>query len=479
MAHVKGLGRSPGQFRWLPLPAPALAYFGLLARLVMVTMVMATAAVLAVPAAGAAASSAPSDQVTSLPGLSGALGTQYAGYASVNAKPCSNVRCSGAGDQGLFYWFVGKTGGGSASAPTILWTNGGPGATSFWGFFTENGPYTVQQGGHLVRRSMAWNNTANYLMFDQPLGVGLSFAPDAAQPSNVQQGIDQWYTALVHFMSLHPKIAANPVILAGESYGGTYDALLAKAILDGNAKAGRQIIHLGGVVIAAGWVDPVVQQSMDTTYALAHGLITSADKARLDQTFAQCQAAIAAQTPSSAEANEVCSKIKSSISDISGLYMLNTAKTGDPPTAPMIAYLNRPDVRAAIHAKSSGKYDLFAESIGKRYVVGEQDSYLSTVQSVLEQGVPVMVVSGLNDATDVNALGTGAWLNLLTGTQATAFDAAPTVQWKGGPGNHVLGYIQEGDGLSWVKVLNAGHLTPLDQPLLINLIRQKLLTPAP
>jgi vitellogenic carboxypeptidase-like protein len=468
-AHLKSHGRSPNRFRWRQAP------FGVLATLmVMMTLVMASHAA---PPAEAAGSNTSPDQVTSLPGW-GAVGTQYAGYASVNAKACSNVRCSGAGDQGLFYWFVGKTGGGYASSPTILWTNGGPGATSFWGFFTENGPYVVKKGGQLRQRPMAWNNTANYLIFDQPLGVGLSFAPNSAQPSNVQQGVNQWYTALVHFLSLHPKIAANPIILAGESYGGTYDALLAKAILDGNAKAGRPIIHLGGVIIAAGWVDPVVQQSMDTTYALAHGLITSADKTRLDQTYTQCQAAIAEQTPSSPEANEICSKIKSIIGDISGLYLLNTAKTGDPPTAPMIAYLNSPDVRAAVHAKTAGTYDLFSESIGSRYVVGEQDSYLSTVQFVLDQGIPIMVISGLNDAADVNFLGTGAWLNLLTGSQATAFDAAPTVQWKGGPGDHVLGYVQEGGNLSWVKVLNAGHLTPLDQPLLINLIRQKLLAPA-
>ncbi len=469
MAHPKGRGRSPSRFKGLP------ALFGVFAILmVIVTGVVAS---YAVPPAGAAGSSTSPDRVTSLPGW-GAVGTQYAGYASVNAKACSNVRCSGPGDQGLFYWFVGKTGGDYASSPTILWTNGGPGATSFWGFFTENGPYVVKKGGQLRRRPMAWNNTANYLMFDQPLGVGLSFAPNSRQPSNVQRGVNQWYTALVHFLNLHPKIAANPIFLAGESYGGTYDALLAKAILDGNAKAGRQIIHLGGVIIAAGWVDPVVQQSMDTTYALAHGLITSADKTRLDRTLAQCQAAIAAQTPSSAEANEICSKIKSSIGDISGLYLLNTAKTGDPPTGPMIAYLNRPDVRAAIHAKTSGTYDLFSESIGSRYVVGEQDSYLSTVQYMLDQGIPIMVISGLNDATDVNFLGTGAWLDLLTGPQGTAFDGAPTVQWKGGPGDHVLGYVQDGGDLSWVKVLNAGHLTPLDQPLLINLIDQKLLAPA-
>src|ERR1700734_610382 len=144
MAHLKGHGRSPGQLRWLP------AHCGVVASLLV--MVIAMGAGLTAAPAGAAASGTPPDQVTSLPGLSGALGTQYAGYASVNAKTCSNVRCSGSGDQGLFYWFVGKTGGGSATAPTILWTNGGPGATSFWGFFTENGPYTVKQGGQLVRR---------------------------------------------------------------------------------------------------------------------------------------------------------------------------------------------------------------------------------------------------------------------------------------------------------------------------------------
>ena len=90
------------------------------------------------------------------------------------------MRCSGPGDAGLFYWFVGKSGGGYASAPTILWTNGGPGATSFWGFFTENGPYVVNEGGQLQKRPMAWNNTANYLMFDQPLGVGLSLRSSLA-----------------------------------------------------------------------------------------------------------------------------------------------------------------------------------------------------------------------------------------------------------------------------------------------------------
>ncbi len=77
----------------------------------------------------------------------------------------------------------------------------------------------------------------------------------------------------------------------------------------------------------------------------------------------------------------------------------------------MISYLKQTNVRAAIHAKASGTYSLISESIGSRYGVGEPDSCLSTVQDVLDQGVSVMVGAGLNHATDVSVLGTGAWLD--------------------------------------------------------------------
>ena len=82
------------------------------------------------------------------------------------------------------------------------------------------------------------------------------------------------------------------------------------------------------------------------------------------------------------------------------------------------------------------------------------------------------------DATDVNPLGTAAWLDLLAGDAAAAFRAAPTTQWKQDTGKKapVLGYVQDGGLLSWVKVLNAGHLAVGDQPLLIDLIDDQLLT---
>ena len=40
----------------------------------------------------------------------------------------------------LFYWFFRNQ---DASKPLILWVNGGPGASSMFGLFYENGPFRV------------------------------------------------------------------------------------------------------------------------------------------------------------------------------------------------------------------------------------------------------------------------------------------------------------------------------------------------
>ena len=76
-----------------------------------------------------------------LPALGKIDGVQFAGYASVRGETGSNG--ADATDESLFYWFVGTDD--YAKRPTILWTNGGPGSSSFWGFFLENGPYVIDR----------------------------------------------------------------------------------------------------------------------------------------------------------------------------------------------------------------------------------------------------------------------------------------------------------------------------------------------
>jgi vitellogenic carboxypeptidase-like protein len=401
---------------------------------------------------------AKSDRVKSLPGLKGSAGTQFAGYASVYGA--FNPPPDGGDDEELFYWFVGAKD--YARRPTILWTNGGPGATSFWGFFLENGPFEVDDKGTVTPRADGWNNYANYMIFEHPLSVGLSFANDPeALPKDVKAGCRQLYQALLNFMAKHPEIAANPLILAGESYAGTYLPLLSEAILAGNAFPASKL-DLRGTVLLDAWVNPAVQMAADTTYAFNHGMISAHEKKALDETYTGAN----------------LSNINDAIQQICGLYMTNIAQLADPSTDAMEAYLNRRDVREAIHARQDTPFVMFSETISELYAGCVNDSFAGTVQELLGKKLPILVISGLNDAKDCNFLGTDAWLNLLEGSAALKFKLAPTSRWEisdSSSQSQVLGYIQDGGLLCWVKVLNAGHMAAMDQPRIIQLIMDKLL----
>lgn len=81
-----------------------------------------------------------------------------------------------------------------------------------------------------------------------------------------------------------------------------------------------------------------------------------------------------------------------------------------------------------------------------------------------------MVISGLNDGTDVNFLGTQKGLSELKGKIPKRFHKAIPQAWYVESKKQPLGWIQDGNGLCWVKVVGEGHLSVRDQPLLIDVI---------
>lgn len=407
-----------------------------------------------------AATSATDDRVLSLPGLGKVEGVQFAGY-----MPVTGAVNPEANDAKLFYWFVGTDD--YATRPTIIWTNGGPGSSSFWGFFLENGPYEIDypEGGEpkLRTRATAWNNYANYMIFEHPLSVTISFAQDDEVPKTVEQGMEQYYQALLNFLALHPELSKSPIILAGESYAGTYLPLLAKLITEGNANSTGTKLNLAATVLLDAWVDPWTQMAMDTTYAFTHGLISASQKEILDK-------------------NVSLPNVDAEIEAIAGVYMANIAGKGDPPFDPVMRYLNNDDFRKAVHAPlvtdpATEVTQNWSAVVSNNYTPRVNESFAGTVKDLLEGTVAanatpqkIVVISGLNDAKDCNFLGTGEWLNKLDGVAAAKFKMADTKKWMSTDGTEVLGFEQNGGLLRWLKVLNAGHLAVLDQPQLIHYI---------
>lgn len=84
----------------------------------------------------------------------------YSGYLTVNDTYQSN----------LFFWYF-KAKENPISAPVILWLQGGPGASSLFGLFSENGPFSVNKKLKLVKRDFSWHINHHLIYIDNPVGT--------------------------------------------------------------------------------------------------------------------------------------------------------------------------------------------------------------------------------------------------------------------------------------------------------------------
>jgi len=143
--------------------------------------------------------------------------------------------------------------------------NGGPGSSSLIGFFTENGPFMVNDdsfgpGGNntvptLFRNPWAWSRIASVLYLESPAGVGFSYCDEEADCF-----FDDWKTAsdnhdaLIQFFTEFPEFSTQPFYITGESYAGIYIPTLVLSIMNDTANK----INLQGLAIGDGCIGDAV-----------------------------------------------------------------------------------------------------------------------------------------------------------------------------------------------------------------------------
>ena len=182
-------------------------------------------------------------KVASLPGWDRPLPSQmYSGYVNVTK------------DMGMpmmvHYWFILCQACQEDHDPTILWTNGGPGASSMFGLLVELGPLLLNENSirteeykntgvpTLFPNDFAWTKLGSIVMFDWPPPVGFSYCND--DPTGDGNSCGEWdddrmakvsYAALSGWFELFPERKAHPLYLTGESYAGIYVPKLAEQIV--------------------------------------------------------------------------------------------------------------------------------------------------------------------------------------------------------------------------------------------------------
>jgi hypothetical protein len=124
--------------------------------------------------------------------------------------------------------------------PLLLFFNGGPGSSTGPLFGFNTGPYTfdpaVAMGAPMTVTAAPWTSFGNLLWVDAP-GTGFSYplALEGGEQPPIEIDADRdaaaFIRVLLRFLARHPQIRDNPVVIVGESYGGTRSTLILRHLL--------------------------------------------------------------------------------------------------------------------------------------------------------------------------------------------------------------------------------------------------------
>ncbi|CAL4979393.1 unnamed protein product [Urochloa decumbens] len=373
-----------------------------------------------------------------------------------------------------------------ATAPLLLWLNGGPGCSSIGsGALEEQGAFRLHPDGNtLFLNEFAWNKVANVLFLESPAGVGYSYSNTS---SDLVVGDDRTaedsYIFLVKWFERFPRYKYRDFYIAGESYAGHYVPQLSQLVYMNNIGIEDPSINFKGFLVGNGITNDKLDMMGMFKFWWHHGLISDETLRRglnlclngstLTKPSPECQKVIN-------KANEEQGNI-----DTYSIYTppcergspdepprsrLQRSRRGlmlpayDPCTAwYAIDFLNKNNVQEAIHANVSGiigyPWAMCNMDIYYNWTTVTPISMIPIYQELIGAGLKVWVFSGDTDSA-VPLSSTRLSLDAMGFPVKTSW-----YPWYMEPNaTEVGGWSMEYEGLIYVTVRGAGHEVPLHRP---------------
>ncbi|XP_044483456.1 serine carboxypeptidase-like [Mangifera indica] len=368
----------------------------------------------------------------------------------------------------MFYFFFESRN--STRDPVVIWLTGGPGCSSELALFYENGPYHIANNMSLVWNDYGWDKVSNLLFVDQPIGTGFSYTSDENDIRHDEDGVsNDLYDFLQAFFKEHPQYAMNDFFITGESYAGHYIPAFAARVHRGNrAKEGIHI-NLKGFAIGNGLTNPEIQYKAYPDYALNMRLINQSDYESLQTVIPPCERAIKtcesegghACSASYVVCNNIFNRIMRIAEDIN-YYDVRRKCNRDLcyDFSNMETFLNRESVREALGV---GNIDFVSCSsrVYEAMLVDWMRNLEVGIPALLEDGIRVLIYAGEYDLI-CNWLGNSKWVHAMEWSGQNEFGAAPTLPFT--VDGAEAGQMKSHGPLSFLKVHDAGHMVPMDQP---------------
>eukprot|EP01006_Ploeotia_vitrea_P046717 TRINITY_DN67056_c5_g7_i1.p1 TRINITY_DN67056_c5_g7~~TRINITY_DN67056_c5_g7_i1.p1 ORF type:complete len:498 (+),score=261.46 TRINITY_DN67056_c5_g7_i1:175-1494(+) len=383
----------------------------------------------------------------------------YSGYFTVDKQFNSN----------LFFWYFPALNG-DANAPLLLWLQGGPGGSSLFGLFGENGPFSVNDDLQLERRNVTWANTFDVVYIDNPAGVGFSYTdiPGGLRTNEDEVAADL-YSALSQMFTLF-EFGAKPFYATGESYAGKYVPALANAIHEANLENPKVRINLAGIAVGDGFTDPHSQIQGYADVAFYSSLIDAQQQAVMKTMTANVTSLINAQQwhAASVALQALVDGPPDYFSTVTGSqnYYDIRYSYGRSYGGPYYLYVNQTSVRKALHV-GNHYYDVQSGAAGAALNDDICKSMMPVLPTLFEN-YKCLFYNGEFDFIVAPVL-TELMLSQTQWTGQAAYNKADRTIWRLTPKDkEVAGYVRQvsaaSGSLTQIVVRDAGHILPADQP---------------
>lgn len=124
-------------------------------------------------------------------------------------------------------------------------------------------------------------------------------------------------------------------------------------------------------------------------------------------------------------------------------------------------FLNIPSIKRALGVPDKINFVSCSTEVFNAMMGDLANNYAPDIPDLLQDGIKVLIYAGEYDLT-CNWLGNSRWVQNLTWSGQAGFGSAPQVSFK--VDGVEAGLQKSYGGLTFLKVHNAGHLVPMDQP---------------
>ncbi|KAJ6633431.1 Vitellogenic carboxypeptidase [Pseudolycoriella hygida] len=338
--------------------------------------------------------------------------------------------------------------------PVVLWLQGGPGSSSLFGLFTENGPFFINDDRISIRKNpYSWHTKYNLIFIDNPVGTGFSFTDPNGYCENITQVAKHLYSGLGQFFQLFPTLALNPFYITGESFAGKYIPAIGYEIYERNKIEDFQI-NLQGLALGNALSDPYNMLNYGD-FAYQTGLVDEIGwrSMKIFEHLAKLYI------------NEPIGKIYwdaqlgafIEASNYSNVY--NILEPQALVFDSFVKFMNQPHIRRAVHV---GNQEFAHPHIVYFNLLTDfMTTAIHWTEKLLNEGLRIMYYSGNMDLIVAYPLSEEAYHRM----KWDGADVYRTAKRNAFYVNDTLkGYVKKANNFYDVVILNAGHMVPTDAP---------------